>query len=103
MASISRKRSRDNKSQSSRKRQRGDPAERLSEQLDAAKTITSLDALPWAPVSLPVGFADAEGFYGLEEISDVEVVKDSKAGKLEYRVGEWVVIRNHFAAANFRS
>lgn len=88
MASISRKQSRDNKSQSSRKRQRGDFAERLSERLDAPEKIMSLDALPWAPVSLPLGFGDAEGFYGLEEISDVEVVKGSKAGKLECRVGE---------------
>lgn len=89
MASTSEKRSRDNKSQSSRKRRRIDPAERFPGAPEKAK---SLDALPWAEVSLPVGFGDAEGFLGLEEISDVEVVKGSKTGKLEYRVGEWVVI-----------
>ena len=93
MAPISRKRSRDNKSQSSRKRQRTDPAERFPDQPGAPEKAKSLDALPWAEVSLPVGFGDAEGFLGLEEISDVEVVKGSKTGKLECRVGEWVFIQ----------
>lgn len=88
MASVSRKRPRDNKSHSSRKRQRGDPTERPPGQPDAPGKAMSLDALPWAQVSLPVAFGDAEGFYGLEEISDVEVMEGSKAGKLECRVGE---------------
>ncbi len=47
----------------------------------------SLDTLPWQEVAFPEsGFEDAEGFFGLEEISDVEVVKDQKLGKVEYRV-----------------
>ena len=47
----------------------------------------SLDTLPWQEVAFPEsGFEDAEGFFGLEEISDVEVVKDPKLGKVEYRV-----------------
>lgn len=47
-----------------------------------------LDALPWTHVKLPDRLDDAEGFFGLEEISDVEVIKDQKLGRVEYRVGE---------------
>jgi len=34
------------------------------------------DALKWKPVALPGRLDDAEGFYGLEEIDDVEVIRD---------------------------
>ncbi|KAL8814539.1 MAG: hypothetical protein Q9223_006250, partial [Gallowayella weberi] len=47
-----------------------------------------VDALPWNQVSLPDRLDDAEGFFGLEEISDVEIVKDEKLGRVEYRVGQ---------------
>ncbi|EXJ89503.1 hypothetical protein A1O3_02570 [Capronia epimyces CBS 606.96] len=36
-----------------------------------------LDALKWRPVPLPGRLEDAEGFYELEEIEDVEVVRDT--------------------------
>lgn len=49
---------------------------------------TGIDALPWSQVKLPDRLDDAEGFFGLEEISDVEVVRDPKLGRVEYRVGE---------------
>lgn len=101
MAPISRKRSRDNKSQNSRKRQRADAAGALSNQPDAPDKAMTLDELPWAEVSLPAGFQDAEGFLGLEEISDVDLVRDSKSGRLDCRVGEYVVIRHDIASANF--
>ena len=103
MASMLRKRSRDNRSQNSRKRQRADPAERLSHNPDAPGKAISLDALPWAEVSLPDGFGDAEGFLGLEEISDVELVRGSTIGKLECRVGEWVMTRDNVAYTNLCS
>jgi hypothetical protein len=89
MAPILKKRFHDNKSQSSRKRQRAGPGEGLSRQPNTRKEVTTLDALPWTEVSLPGRFDNAEGFFGLEEISDVEVVRDIKMGKLEYRVCEW--------------
>ncbi|KAL8803745.1 MAG: hypothetical protein Q9200_006084 [Gallowayella weberi] len=44
-----------------------------------------VDALPWNQVSLPDRLDNAEGFFGLEEISDVEIVKDEKLGRVEYR------------------
>lgn len=53
-----------------------------------SKTSVGLDALPWSEARLPDRLDDAEGFFGLEEVSDVEVVKDQQLGRLEYRVGE---------------
>ena len=48
----------------------------------------SLDTLPWNEVDLPERLDDAEGFFGLEEVSDVEVLRHSQIGKIEYRVGK---------------
>ena len=86
MAPIMKKRPRTDANFGSRKRPKHDqnvagPSHNLSTQ------PLSLDTLPWQEVALPKsGFEDAEGFFGLEEISDVEVVKDPKLGKVEYRV-----------------
>ncbi len=35
----------------------------------------AVDALPWRTVDVPEMFNDAEGFYGLEEVEGVEVVR----------------------------
>ncbi|KAF1832809.1 DEAD-domain-containing protein [Decorospora gaudefroyi] len=43
-----------------------------------------LDALGWKPVSMPDRLEDMEGFYGLEEIEDVIIVKDAASGKLSF-------------------
>ncbi|KAL9036066.1 MAG: hypothetical protein Q9180_004513, partial [Flavoplaca navasiana] len=47
-----------------------------------------VNALPWTEVSVPDNLDDAEGFFGLEELSDVEIAKDQTTGQVEYRVGE---------------
>lgn len=70
------------------KRPKSDYKDAASVQSGAKKTVNSLDALPWTQVPIPDRFEDAEGFFGLEEIEDVEVVKNEKLGKLEYRVGK---------------
>ncbi|KAL8860662.1 MAG: hypothetical protein Q9178_003015 [Gyalolechia marmorata] len=44
-----------------------------------------VNALPWKEVPLPDNLDDAEGFFGLEEISDVELMRDEKLGRVEYR------------------
>lgn len=44
-----------------------------------------LDELAWKEVSLPDRFDDAEGFFGLEEIDDVAVVKDESTGRVTYQ------------------
>lgn len=49
---------------------------------------TGVNALPWSEVSIPDNLDDVEGFFGLEELSDVEIAKDERTGQVEYRVGE---------------
>lgn len=48
---------------------------------------TCVEALPWTSVPVPDDLGDAEGFYGLEELSNVEIVRDEHAGRIEFRVG----------------
>ncbi|KAL2044721.1 hypothetical protein N7G274_002495 [Stereocaulon virgatum] len=86
MAPIEKKRARKVEIAKSRKCQklsrlgRGPEGERISK-------AVSLDTLPWQEVAFPEsGYEDAEGFFGLEEISDVDVVRDSKLGKVEYKI-----------------
>jgi ATP-dependent RNA helicase DDX24/MAK5 len=43
-----------------------------------SRSIVRGDALRWNPVPLPDRLDDAEGFYNLEEIDDVEVVRDER-------------------------
>ncbi|KAK5625998.1 hypothetical protein RRF57_001714 [Xylaria bambusicola] len=40
-----------------------------------AKRPVGIDSLPWSKAKLPDMFNDAEGFYGLEEVEGVEVVR----------------------------
>lgn len=70
------------------KRLRPDSTDATSAQSAAKKTSTSLETLPWTQVPIPDRFEDAEGLFGLEEIEDVEIVRDQKLGRLEYRVGK---------------
>ena len=46
--------------------------------------FSRLDELEWKEVVLPDRLDDYEGFYGLEELSDIEVVKD-ESGKTSYK------------------
>ncbi len=62
--------------------------QKKSRSSQAESTAVALDTLPWNEVVFPERFDDAEGFFGLEEISDVEIVRDKKLGKVEYRVTE---------------
>lgn len=86
MASIERKRGREAKPQKSNKRQRVEPGCARAKQ--AGVEVTSLDNLAWKEVALPDRLEDAEGFFGLEEIEDVAVVRDDESGRVEYRVGK---------------
>ena len=86
MAPIMKKRTRIEVQYRSRKRPKHDQKTNRPLQKSSTQPV-SLDTLPWQEVAFPEsGFEDAEGFFGLEEISDVEIVKDPKLGKVEYRV-----------------
>jgi len=54
----------------------------------AATTVVSHDNLQWREVAVPDRLEDAEGFLGLgiEEIEDVEVIKDPKSSRVQFRV-----------------
>ena len=84
MVPIQKKRHRDLTSFRAKKRQRinsknGDSEEKLKDRL------VGLDELPWNQVAVD-RLEDAEGFFGLEELSDVDVVKNPTLGKVEYKV-----------------
>jgi len=48
------------------------------------KRKVRLDELGWKTVSMPDRLEDTEGFYGLEEIDDVTIVKDPITGNLTF-------------------
>lgn len=84
MAPIPAKRAKDFNAQKFRKRQRIEPRARAKSTLSSVP----LEALSWKETALSDRLDDAEGFFGLEEIDDVEVVRDASSGKIEFRVGE---------------
>jgi ATP-dependent RNA helicase DDX24/MAK5 len=45
------------------------------------KRVVDANSLAWKPVDLPEMFNDAEGFFGLEEISGVDVVRSGNMVK----------------------
>ncbi|KAI2601764.1 DEAD-domain-containing protein [Hypoxylon sp. NC1633] len=49
-----------------------------------ARKPTTADSLQWREAKLPDMFNDAEGFYGLEEVDDVEVIRNSN-NTIEFR------------------
>lgn len=104
MSPINKRRKIADGNQKSGKRLRPDSTDAASVQSGAKKTSTSLETLPWTQVPIPDRFEDAEGFFGLEEIEDVEIVRDEKLGRLEYRVGKGSCDRSLlYAFANLHS
>jgi ATP-dependent RNA helicase DDX24/MAK5 len=65
-----------NASQRSKKRQKIELAKKPSTATATPKRPVAIDALPWNEVVMPDMFDDAEGFFGLEEVEGVEVVKE---------------------------
>lgn len=63
-------------SQRSKKRQKIEAAATPKVVTDVKKLPVAADALPWNEVEMPDMFDDAEGFFGLEEVEGVEVVRD---------------------------
>lgn len=49
------------------------------------KRRVQLNDLGWRTVGMPDRLEDTEGFYGLEEIDDVEVVKDATTGNITFQ------------------
>lgn len=47
--------------------------------------------LVWNEVGLPDRMEDAEGFFGLEEVADVEVIRDPASGQISFLSGQSIV------------
>lgn len=91
MAPLEKKRTRDGafRSQKSRKRQKSNSEDHGSSNQTASKDLgkpVSIEDLSWSEVTLPDRFEDAEGFFGLEEIEGVEVVRPAGGEKVQYLV-----------------
>ena len=84
MAPIEKKRHRNLASFKAKKKQRIGLKDDDSQEVPKSGAV-GLDKLPWNQVAVD-RLEDAEGFFGLEELSDVEIVKDSISGKVEYKV-----------------
>lgn len=63
------------------KRTKASAAAPKRQKSNAGKKVTSVDALSWKSVDVPEMFDDAEGFYGLEEVEGVEIVRDGDTVK----------------------
>lgn len=69
----------------SRKKQKLDQSNTKSK--EPRLTLKS-DDLRWTEVALPDRLEDAEGFFGLEEIEDVEVIKDANGKNVLFRASK---------------
>ena len=60
--------------------------EAKSQSLGRGTDEIDIDELPWQQVSLPDRLDDAEGFFGLEEIDGVQVIKNGSSGRPHFKV-----------------
>jgi ATP-dependent RNA helicase DDX24/MAK5 len=69
------------------KRQKLEKASRPPASVPSRRRI-KLDELTWNEVSMPDRLEDFEGFYGLEEIEDVHIVKDATSGQMTFETAK---------------
>ena len=65
------------------------------------KRAVAVDALSWKTVDVPEMFDDAEGFYGLEVVEGVDIVKDG--GTVKFVSSDSVTSHISHTHVNFRS
>lgn len=53
---------------------------------ESSKDFVDIDQLDWQTVTLPDRLEDAEGFYELEEIDGVDIVKEVGNGQIRFKV-----------------
>ena len=53
---------------------------------DMSVATLSANELPWKEITPPERLDDAEGFLGLEEIDDVDIVRDLQGNQTRFRV-----------------
>lgn len=61
--------------------------QRLEKNLEQnGEDIVGLDDLDWQTVQLPDRLGDAGGFFGLEEIDGVDVIRPESSGQIKFKV-----------------
>lgn len=85
---MGQKRNRDPKNAGfqSKKRKGNAGAAQAVEEDDGWDGIVGIDDLNWKEVSLPDRLEDATGFFGLEEIDGVDVVRPEGKGNIRFKV-----------------
>lgn len=83
---MGQKRGRDSKAQAvvSKKRKKASKSSPASD--DGWDGVVGLEELNWKEVALPDRMEDAGGFFGLEEIEGVDVVKPQGGGEVQFKV-----------------
>ncbi|KAJ5702303.1 ATP-dependent RNA helicase mak5 [Penicillium malachiteum] len=83
---MGQKRGRDSKPQAieAKKRKKGTKAAIASED-DSWDGLVSVDDLNWKEVAMPDRMTDAEGFFGLEEIDDVDIIRTEGSGEIQFK------------------
>ncbi|KAK5125010.1 hypothetical protein LTR85_001201 [Meristemomyces frigidus] len=62
----------------------GDQTHSAANPKKKAKTASRVDDLAWKDISMPDRMEDYEGFFGLEEVDGVDVVKDASSGQISF-------------------
>lgn len=81
--------------------------QRLEENTDQnGEDIVGLDDLDWQTVQLPDRLGDVGGFFGLEEIDGVDIIRPESSGQIKFKVlcklkVDWRLFANEFVL--FRS
>ena len=68
-----------------RNRTEYDDSRRKTKKSRITHTVAA-DSLPWTSTTLPDRLDDAEGFFGLEEVSDVEIVRNEDVGHVSFKI-----------------
>lgn len=70
------KRKLDSKQNTSPKRRKVQANGKAQPKAKKPKRVVAADSLSWRSVEIPELFDDAEGFFGLEEVEGVDVIRD---------------------------
>jgi ATP-dependent RNA helicase DDX24/MAK5 len=97
--SASKKRPRDGNEAKIQPRKKQKPDSKKAVSKEPKQTVKS-DQLQWTEVALPDRLEDAEGFFGLEEIDDVEVVKEVNGKNVLFRPSKDAVVQEDVEAVD---
>lgn len=86
---MGQKRQRDPKGssiQTNKKKKGANTGNATSQKDDSSDGIVALDDLNWKTVPLPDRLEDASGFFGLEEIDGVDILRPEGTGEIQFKV-----------------